>query len=77
MSKYDPVDWMKKVLETLPFLEASLNHEISMQSRKIELPYKDPADRFIAATAQIYDLILITADKRLMAAAKNFSVFAN
>ena len=77
MLQGDPSDWMKNVLETIPFGEASLNHEISLQSRKIDLPHNDPADRFIAATAQVYDLILITADKHLIAATKNFSVLPN
>lgn len=27
----------------------------------------DPADRFLAATAQVYDLVLVTADERLRA----------
>jgi PIN domain nuclease of toxin-antitoxin system len=29
-------------------------------SRKINLPHQDPADRFIAATASVFGLILIT-----------------
>ncbi|RLC13589.1 MAG: PIN domain nuclease, partial [Deltaproteobacteria bacterium] len=33
--------------------------------RLIELPHKDPADRFIAATAWENDLILITEDEKL------------
>ena len=30
------------------------------------LPHKDPADRFIAATALVYGLRLMTDDKRLL-----------
>ena len=39
-----------------------LTHAIAVKSRQIELPHKDPADRFIAATTWEYDLMLITAD---------------
>lgn len=34
--------------------------------RFVMLGYKDPADRFLAATAQAYDLTLVTADERLL-----------
>jgi PIN domain nuclease of toxin-antitoxin system len=30
------------------------------------LEHQDPADRFLAATASVYELILITADARLL-----------
>ncbi len=35
-------------------------------SRAIELPHPDPADRFLAATALVYGLTLVTADTRLL-----------
>ncbi|MCF8092571.1 MAG: type II toxin-antitoxin system VapC family toxin [Desulfotignum sp.] len=47
----DPVKWIKKVLTRLPFKEAPLNHEVAIQSRQVELPHQDPADRFLVATA--------------------------
>jgi hypothetical protein len=31
------------------------------------VPLTDPADRFLAATADVYDLVLATADGRLLA----------
>ncbi|MGB3759934.1 MAG: hypothetical protein WBA07_26770 [Rivularia sp. (in: cyanobacteria)] len=34
-------------------------------SRQIQLPHQDPADRFIAATAVHYNLILATVDSNL------------
>jgi PIN domain nuclease of toxin-antitoxin system len=30
------------------------------------LGYRDPADRFLVATAKVYDLTLVTADERLL-----------
>ena len=73
----DPADWMKRVLDTFPFSQAALNHDVAIQSRKIELPHQDPADRFTAASAMVYDLTLITADAHLISASNDFSVFPN
>ena len=72
-----PDSWMKNVLSTLPFQEATLNHEIAMQSREIRLPHQDPADRFLAASATVYGLILVTADRNLINGASIYSVFPN
>jgi PIN domain nuclease of toxin-antitoxin system len=72
-----PAAWMKNVLSTLPFQEATLNHEVAMQSRGILLPHQDPADRFIAASAIVYGLTLVTADRYLIEEAKLYSVFPN
>ena len=72
-----PAVWMQNVLNSLPFKQATLNHEVAMQSRLIDLPRQDPADRFIAASAAVYDLVLVTADKYLIEAAKSYSVLPN
>ena len=72
-----PVRWMKNVLSTLPFQEATLNHEVAMQSRDVRLPHQDPADRFIAASAIVYGLTLVTADRNLIDGALAYSVFLN
>jgi PIN domain nuclease of toxin-antitoxin system len=44
----------------------SFNHEVAIRSRTLSLPHQDPADRFLAASAVVYDLTLVTADERLM-----------
>ena len=54
------------MLARAPLREAPVNHEVALQSRSIDLKHQDPADRFIAATALVYDLVLVTADKRLL-----------
>jgi PIN domain nuclease of toxin-antitoxin system len=72
----DPASWMRTVLARLPFHEARINNEIALCSRSLKLKHQDPADRFIAATAMIYNLTLVTADKRL-AACKDISVLRN
>jgi len=38
--------------------------------------HEDPADRFLAATAEVYELTLVTADERLLRG-KGFRTLAN
>jgi PIN domain nuclease of toxin-antitoxin system len=57
-------DWVAE--STAPFLEAPLTHEIVKLSRMLPLPQRDPADRFLAATAKVLDLTLVTADANLL-----------
>ncbi len=60
-----PEEWITEALGRSPVKEAKLSHAVAIKSRLIELPHKDPADRFIAATAWEYGLTLITADAKL------------
>jgi len=62
----DPVAWVRNVLQTIPFREAPLTHEVAIHSREMEVPHPDPADRFLAATALVYGLTLVTADVHLL-----------
>lgn len=61
----DPVSWVREAMTQLPIRQAPLTTEVVIQSRLLPLPHQDPADRFIAATALVYDLHLATADKIL------------
>ncbi|MEG3838202.1 PIN domain-containing protein [Microcoleus sp. Z1_C3] len=61
----DPVTWVNLALKTLETREAQMNHSIAILSREIALPHQDPGDRFIAATAIYYGLILATVDANL------------
>jgi len=62
----DPVTWVAEVSRTVALREAPLTHEVAVESRVVDLPHQDPADRFLAATARVYDLTLVTADPRLL-----------
>ncbi len=64
--KPDAATWVRRACQAVPFREAPLNHEVAIQSRAIDLVHQDPADRFLAATALVYDLTLVTADERLL-----------
>jgi len=62
----DPATWIRRACRAMPYKEAPVNHEVAIQSRAIDLDHQDPADRFLAATALVYDLTLVTADERLL-----------
>jgi PIN domain nuclease of toxin-antitoxin system len=46
--------------------EAPLTHEIAFLAHGLPLPHKDPADRFLAATAKLLGLVLVTQDPELL-----------
>jgi len=50
---------------TLETKQAAFTNEIMFAAVQLPLP-PDPADRFIAATAQILDYTLVTADSKLL-----------
>ena len=58
--------WIQRSLELFPIREASLNLEVAIVVQEIELSHGDPADQFIAATANVYELTLLTVDQRLL-----------
>ena len=74
--KGDAKVWIEKALSAAPFQEASLTTEVVLATREIRLPHRDPADAFLAATAKVFDLTLVTADAHLIAA-KGISILPN
>jgi PIN domain nuclease of toxin-antitoxin system len=68
-----PVSWFSAALSRMPFREAPLTHEVALASDAVVLPHRDPADTFLAATAKVYDLTLVTADDNLLKG-KGYSV---
>lgn len=61
-----PATWIAEVQEAVPLQEAPLISEVAILSRSIDLPHQDPADRFIAATAAVYGLTLVTSDDQIL-----------
>lgn len=61
-----PADWVQEMVRAIPRREAPLTHDIAVASRQLSLAHQDPADRFLAATAQVMGLTLVTADERLL-----------
>lgn len=61
----EPATWIRAVLQGFPVREAPLTREVAIVSRRLDLDHDDPADRFLAATAVVHDLMLVTDDERL------------
>lgn len=61
-----PEEWINQALTDAPIREAPLTAEVVLAIRKISLPHRDPADTFLAATALVFGLTLVTSDVRLL-----------
>lgn len=51
---------------TINMHEAPLTQEIALAAHELRSARPDPADRFIAATAKVLGLTLVTADRQLL-----------
>ncbi len=60
----DPPTWVERASEQMQ--EAPLTREIVRVSFALPLSHADPADRFLAATAKVLRLTLVTADRQLL-----------
>lgn len=64
ISMEHPFEWVERAAEQMR--EAPLTREIVSVGLALPLPQADPADRFLAATAKVLKLTLVTADQRLL-----------
>jgi len=62
----DVAAWVAKTVQDLQLTEASLTVEVALAIASINFPHGDPADHFLAATAKVFDLTLVTADEHLI-----------
>jgi PIN domain nuclease of toxin-antitoxin system len=62
--------------EDLQMQEAPYSFAVAHELRFTQLPHRDPGDRFIVATARIYDMTLVTPDQNLIGLA-NLAVLPN
>lgn len=58
--------WIRRAHERAALREAPVTHEIAVETSRFDLPHRDPADRFLVATARVLGLTLVTADDRLI-----------
>ena len=70
----DPAAWL--INATANTREAPLTHEIALAAHQLPWSHSDPADRFLAATAQVLGLTLVTADARFFTL-KDIAILAN
>lgn len=61
---YTPERWFKEAIEFHKLTLAPLNLQVLYTANRLSLHHKDPADRFIIATAILEKAVIITADKR-------------
>jgi PIN domain nuclease of toxin-antitoxin system len=59
-------DWLAVALSQVPLHEAPLNFAVAAEVSRIHLPQGDLSDLFLAATASLFDLTLVTADAQLL-----------
>jgi PIN domain nuclease of toxin-antitoxin system len=59
-------EWFEQSRTELELKEAPLDWRVVHEMRFMMFGYKDTGDRFLAATAKAYDLVLVTADERLL-----------
>ena len=60
----DVAAWV--ALEDLELTEAPLTVDVALAVGSINFPRGDPADHFLAATAKVFELTLVTADEHLI-----------
>jgi len=68
--------WIPNALRALPIQEAPVTYEVARETGRLRLPHRDPADRFLLATAKVFELTLVTADEHLLKV-RDVSVLAN
>jgi PIN domain nuclease of toxin-antitoxin system len=68
--------WVPNALRVLPLQEAPVTYEVARETGRLRLPHRDPADRFLLATAKVFELTLVTADEHLLKA-RDVSMLAN
>ena len=58
--------WVAKSMQDLELTEAPLTVDVAVAMSSITFRHGDPADHFLAATAKVFDLTLVTADAQLL-----------
>jgi PIN domain nuclease of toxin-antitoxin system len=60
-------EWIEEGLRKTPLQEAPFNFAVAAAAARINLPQSDIGDVFLAATAYVQDLTLVTSDSQLLA----------
>ena len=58
--------WVREALERAPITEAPITREVAIASRGLKTLHRDPVDRFLVATAVVFDLTLVTSDAAVL-----------
>jgi PIN domain nuclease of toxin-antitoxin system len=71
----DMETWVPNALQT-PVTRDAVTCEVARETGRLRLPRRDLADRFLLATAKVFELTLVTADEHLLKS-RDVSVLAN
>ncbi|MCX6593575.1 MAG: type II toxin-antitoxin system VapC family toxin [Acidobacteria bacterium] len=58
--------WLSFLSGQVDLQEAPVTFEIAREMAMLDWSHKDPADRFLVATARVLGLVLVTADERII-----------
>jgi PIN domain nuclease of toxin-antitoxin system len=72
----DAAIWARRTIETLGLQEATLTNEVAFETESLGLTHTDPSHRWLAASAKVFNLTLVTGDEKLLAAS-GIKVLAN
>ena len=61
-------EWCKRSIEEQGLKEAPLTWDVAAEMPFTRFLHRDPGDRFLVATAKVFDLTLVTADEKLITA---------
>jgi len=62
----DIASWVAQSVADLHIVEAPLTMEVALAIPSMSFSHGDPADHFLAASAKVFDLTLVTADEKLL-----------
>ena len=62
----DIATWVASSIDELGLIEAPITIEVALAVSTSDFPHGDPGDHFLAASAKVFDLTLVTADRNLL-----------
>jgi len=63
---HDLATWVSSSMQELKLNEAPITLEVALAVSTLDFPHGDPGDHFLAASAKVFDLTLVTADRNLI-----------
>ncbi len=52
-------------MDALPLEEPALSNEVVLAAHEIDIPHRDAPDRLLLASDRVFDLTLLTVERRL------------
>jgi PIN domain nuclease of toxin-antitoxin system len=59
-------EWLSGLLETAPVVEAPVTNAVARETHAFTLSHGDPIDKLLVATARVFELTLVTADRSII-----------